>query len=150
MTLDAETLDALGFGEALDLRDARDSDADRYVVDVTDDANGRMTRSARSVVLVAQMTDEQRRAYWREKKAAWRARRPDLSRDADRRADRYAGSVPMAVHLRRVAAAAMSESQRKAKRAWAARWRARLLAVSADGFAERVVFGMDVAAREVA
>jgi hypothetical protein len=63
MTLDDETLDALGFGEALDLRrDARDSDAAGYVVDRVDDGNGRVTRAARNTVLVAHMTDEQRRA----------------------------------------------------------------------------------------
>lgn len=150
MIFDDDTLDALGYGEALDLRDARDSDVDRFVTDAVDNARGRVSRLPRNVVLVAHMTDEQRRAYRREKKAAWRARRPDLSHDADRRARRAAGCVPMAVHLRRVGAAAMSASERETKRRWAARWRARLLSVSAEGFAERVAFGMDVAAREVA
>lgn len=151
MIFDDETLDALGYGEALDLRrDVRDSDAAGYVVDRVDDANGRMTRAARGTVLVAHMSDDQRREYRREKKAAWRARRPDLDADAERRARRKKGHRSMEVHLRRVGAAAMSASERETKRRWAARWRARLLSVSAEGFAERVVFGMDVAAREVA
>ena len=151
MIFDDETLDALGYGDALDLRrDARDSDAAGYVVDRVDDANGRMTRAARGTVLVAHMSDDQRRAYRREKKAAWRARNPDADADAERRSRRAKGHRSMEVHLRRVAESAMSASERETKRRWAARWRARLLAVSAEGFAERVAFGMDVAAREVA
>ena len=151
MIFDDETLDALGYGDTLDLRrDVRDSDAAGYVVDRVDDANGRMTRAARGTVLVAHMSDEQRREYRREKKAAWRARNPAADADAERRSRRAKGHRSMAVHLRRVAEFAMSASERERKKRWSSRWRARLLAVSAEGFAERVAFGMDVAAREVA
>ena len=115
MIFDDETLDALGYGEALDLRrDVRDSDAAGYVVDRVDDANGRVTRSARGTVLVAHMTDEQRRAYRREKKAAWRARNPAADADAERRSRRAKGHRSMAVHLRRVAESAMIASERPA------------------------------------
>ncbi len=122
MIFDDDTLDALGYGEALDLRrDVRDSDAAGYVVDRVDDANGRMTRAARGTVLVAHMTDEQRRAYWRAKKAAWRARRPDLDADAERRSRRLKGHRSMEVHLRRVAAAKRApEARAEKKRKWRA------------------------------
>lgn len=122
MNLDDETLDALGYGDAV----AAHGDTTAYVN--TWGHTGTVTESRGSAVLVAQMSDEQRRAYWREKKAAWRARRPDLAKDADRRASRQRGHLPRAARIVRLGgkapASQPTEAQRLLASARKARWRA--------------------------
>ena len=121
MNLDDDTLDALGYGDAV----AAHGDTTAYVN--TWGHTGTVTDSRGSAVLVAHMTDEQRRAHWREQKAAWRARRPDLAKDADRRASRQRGHLPRAAWLVRLGgkkkATPQTEAQRIAATARKARWR---------------------------